>query len=103
RRRNRAKRANWQPPQGWPTSTMSTSPTPPAPGAGTPDPRPGARGETRVARSRWGVGELAEEPGHVLMVEVKHDAPRFALLAQDEGRVQGNGVAGRPVLHPQMP
>src|SRR5262249_42597944 len=43
------------------------------------------------ARSRLGGSEPAEELIHVLMVEIKHDAPRSVFPAQDEGRQQEDG------------
>src|SRR5262249_50603952 len=62
-RRHRAERANWRPPQGSPTSTTSTSPTPPVldtlPEGDCPDQRRrsgGAASRVRAARTfrqRW--------------------------------------------------
>jgi hypothetical protein len=50
-----------------------------------------------------GAREFVEELGHVLMVQVQHDAPRPVVLAQDEGRAQADGVTGPLVAHPQPP
>jgi len=55
------------------------------------------------AAERLGGGEFAEELVHVLMIQVQHDAPRPVVLAQDEGRVQADGVTARLVAHPQIP
>src|SRR5215831_1754795 len=55
------------------------------------------------SRSSLGRSELAEQLVQVLMVEVEHDAPRFVFPAQDEGREQEDGVAGRLAAHPEAP
>src|SRR5690242_17624046 len=47
--------------------------------------------------------EVVEELGHVLMVQVQHDAPRLVVFAQDEGRAQTDRVTGRLVAHSQIP